>query len=199
MTNPIRGQWNIVLSGYPRAGKTTLAEKLVSDHQCFTRISADELRKMLFNEIYPSRDEFLIYSLIAELRDAILKRGYSVVIDSTAPDNVTREFLLTTKAKHINELLVMLSLDRDLLVQRNIEKFGDAHPIVAYDEKWQNPRRHIPIFKFRNGTKEEFSDYYARLVELLESEMHPFKPEFRHVHLPTVEIRKALRNFLKTS
>lgn len=52
----------------------------------------DELRDMLFNEVYPSRDEFLIYSMIGEMRDILLKKGYSIVIDSTASDNVTREF-----------------------------------------------------------------------------------------------------------
>jgi hypothetical protein len=36
----------------------------------------------------------------------------------------------------------------------------------------------------------------ARLNELLESEMHPFKPEF-HFAQPLREIRKALQNFLK--
>jgi len=42
----------------------------------------------------------------------------------------------------------------------------------------------------------EFDAYYARLVELLESEIHPFKPEFHQV-IRLKEIRKTLKNFLK--
>jgi predicted kinase len=192
----VKGIWNVVLSGYPRSGKTVLAKKLVSDHQYFARVGVDELRDMLFATVCPCRDEFLVYSLIAEIRDALLERGYSVVVDSTAPDNISRAFLLTTEVKHVNRLLVVINVDRDCLIRRNVEKFGDASCVFAWDKRWENPRRNIPIFKFRNNDAEEFDSYYARLNELLESEMHPFKPEF-HFAQPLKEIRKALQNFLK--
>lgn len=189
--------WNMVLCGYPRSGKTTLPRRLVVDHPYFARIGVDELRRMLFKEVPPCRDEFLVYSMIAEMRDELLKRGYSVVIDSTAPDNVTREFLLTTKVKSVNRLLVVLSVKREILIKRNTEKFGDADPVFAWDKCWENPKGDIPIFKFKSNTIEEFNAYYARLKELLESEMHPFKPEFHSMFLPLRKIRKALENFLR--
>lgn len=44
---------------------------------------------------------------------------------------------------------------------------------------------------------DEFENYYARLSELLESEMHPFKPEFRPALFSLNEIREALRRFLE--
>jgi hypothetical protein len=53
------------------------------------------------------------------------------------------------------------------------------------------------MFKFRSNTQEQFDSYYTRLTELLESEMHPFRPEFRHRYTSIEEVRKALRNFLK--
>jgi predicted kinase len=192
-----KGLWNIVLSGYPRSGKTMLAKRLVDDYPYFARIGVDELREMFFYEAYPCRDEFLVYSMIAELRDALLKSGYSVVIDSTAPDNVTRQFLLTTKVKQVNRLLIMLNVDKEILIERNIEKFGDARPVYAYDKRWETPKGGIAIFKFKSNTLEEFENYYARLTELLESETHPFKPEFHRAPLPLNEVRKALKNFLK--
>jgi len=193
----VKGLWNIVLSGYPRSGKTLLARRIVGDNPCFARIGVDELREMLFNERYPCRDEFLIYSIIADMRDALLKDGYSVVIDSTAPDNVTRRFLLTTRAKHINWLLIVLNVDKEILVKRMIEKFGDAHPILAYDRHWEEPKRGMAVFKFKSNTPKEFEAYYARLVELLESEMHPFKPEFHRTPLSLKEITKTFRKFLQ--
>jgi len=193
----VKGIWNIVLSGYPRAGKTTLAMRLVAEYKYFARVGVDEMREMLFYTAYPSRDEFLVYSLIAEMRDALLKRGYSVVIDSTAPDNVTREFLLTTRVKLVNRLLLILNVDREILIKRNTERFGDASPVFAWDKRWEKPKGSIPVFKFKSNNTEEFEAYYARLIELLESEMHPFKPEFHPSLLPLKQIRKALKNFLE--
>lgn len=197
MNVAVKGLWNIVLSGYPRSGKTMLASRLVSESQFFSRVGVDELREMFFNEAYPCRDEFLVYSMIAEMRDVLLERGYSVVIDSTAPNNVTREFLLTTKVEAVNRLLIVFNVNRDILVKRNVEKFGDALLVSAWDKRWERPKHEIPILKFNNNNMEEFDAYYARLKELLESETHPFKPQFREAHSPLKEMRKALENFLK--
>jgi predicted kinase len=193
----VNGLWNIVLSGYPRTGKTMLAQRLVTEKRCFTRIGVDELRKMLFNENYPCHDEFVVYSMIAEARDALLKFGYSVVIDSTAPFNVTRKFLLTTRIKPVNPLLVVFSVDRPVLLQRTSEKFGDSTTVLAYDKRWEGPESGFPVFKFRSSSAEEFDAYYARLTELLESETHPFKPEFHHALLSANDIRRTLRSFLR--
>jgi predicted kinase len=197
MDGAVKELWNIVLSGYPRSGKTTLAKKLVAENPYFARVGVDELRDMLFGEVYPCRDEFLVYSLIGEIRDVLLEKGYSAVIDSTAPDNVTREFLLATKGKPVNRLLVILDVDRQVLIARNIEKFGDSSPVFAWEKHWQIPKGRIPIFKFRNNDSGDFSLYYERLKEVLQSEIHPFKPEFRPPLLSIQEIRETLRNLLK--
>ena len=197
MNATVKGLWNIVLSGYPKSGKTMLANRLIAENLYFARIGVDELRDMLFNESPPCRDEFLVYSMIAEMRDDLLKKGFSVVIDSTAPDNVTREFLTVPKVKRVNRLLVVLNVGREVLIKRNIERFGDASPVFAWDKRWEEPRGSIPIFKFRSSNIKEFEAYHARLKELLESEMHPFKPEFYPVRSPLKEVRKALKNLLK--
>jgi predicted kinase len=191
-----KGLWNIVLSGYPRAGKTMLAQRLVAENQCYARVGVDELRKMLFNETYPCHDEYLVYSMIAEMRDDLLKLGYCVVIDSTAPFNITRQFLLTTKITPVNPLLVVVSVDRPVLLKRTAEKFGDTTPVLAYEKRWEQPKGDFPVFKFRSSSKVEFDAYYARLTELLESETHPFKPEFHTALLSGNGIRRALKSFL---
>jgi predicted kinase len=125
----VKGLWNIVLSGYPTAGKTMLAQRLLAEKHCFARVGVDELRRMFFDENYPCHDEFVVYSMIGEIRDDLLKLGYSVVIDSTAPFNVTRQFLLTTSIKPVNPLLVVVSVDRSVLTKRTMEKFGDNAPL----------------------------------------------------------------------
>lgn len=118
MGGGLKGLWNVVLSGYPRSGKTLLAKRLVADYPYFARVSVDELREMLFYETFPCRDEFLVYSMIAEMRDVLLQKGYSVVIDSTAPDNVTRQFLLTSRIRYASKLLIVLNVDKEILVER---------------------------------------------------------------------------------
>ncbi len=192
----VKGLWNIVLSGYPKSGKTMLANRLVAENKKFARVGVDDLRAMLFNEVPPCRDEFLVYSIIAELRDYLLRKGYSVVIDSTAPDNVTRSFLLMTKIKNVNRLVILFNVEREVIIERNIALFGDSTPIFAWDERWENPPVGVPIFKFKSNNMEEFEAYYARLTELLESEMHPYKPEFQQVK-PSKRRIKALRDLLK--
>ncbi|MEM2393937.1 MAG: AAA family ATPase [Candidatus Bathyarchaeia archaeon] len=185
------------MSGYPRSGKTTLARRLVADYPYFARVSVDQLREMLFYETFPCRDEFLVYSIIAEMRDALLRRGYSVVIDSTAPDNVTRRFLLTSKVMPVHSLLIVLNVEREILIKRSVEKFGDASPVAAYDRRWENPKGNIAVFKFKSNTPEEFEAYYTRLKELLESETRPYRPEFHPRIAALKEVRRALENLLK--
>ncbi len=197
MSHAVKGVWNIVLSGYPRSGKTLLAKKLVADHPNMARINADEIRQMLFNETPPSRDEYLIFTLIAETRDNLLNKEYSTVIDSTAPDNTTREYLLTTPVKDVNQLLIVFTVDKQVLRQRSIETFGNDSLITAWDKRWQNPQRECCVFKFNSNNLQEFETSYVQLEELLESETHPYKPEFRTFR-PTQEIRKTLRKLLRT-
>jgi predicted kinase len=192
----VRGLWNIVLSGYPRSGKTMLAKRLMTEHQYFARIGVDELREMFFAQSYPCRDEFMVYSMIAEMRDALLKLGYSVIIDSTAPFNVTRQFLLTTKIIRVNPLLVVVSADRPVLVERTVEKYGDDNRVTAYDMRWEGPESNFPVFKFRSSNPEEFEDFFARLTELLQSETHPYKPEFQPALFSGNGIRRAFKGFL---
>ena len=197
MNRNVRGQWNVVLSGYPNSGKTILARKLVAEYPSFARVNVDLLREMLFNEAPPCRDEYAVYSLIAEMRDALLRLGYSVVIDSTAPDNVTREFLMSARAKRVNELLVIFNVDREVLIRRNVARCVDANLVFAWDKRWEEPRKECCLFKFKSNNMQEFDDYYSLLTEMLESETHPFKPEFRPKILPLKEIRKRLKNLLK--
>jgi predicted kinase len=197
MKDSVKGLWNIVLSGYPKSGKTMLARRLVTENPNFTRVGVDELREMLFSEAPPCRDEFLLYSMIAQIRDNLLKKGYSVVIDSTAPDNITRNFLLSTRIRNVNRMVILFNVEKEIIIERNIMFFGDASPVSVWDEKWEPPVGGVPIFKFRSNNMEEFETSYAHLKELLKSEMHPFKPEFYRLPMPIKEIREALKIFLK--
>jgi len=115
--------------------------------------------------------------MIAETRDTLLSFGYSTVIDSTAPFNVTRQFLLTTRIKTVNPLLVVVTADMPILLERTLDKYADKDTVLSYEKRWENPREGFPVFKFKSSDQEEFDDYYARLCELLQSETHPYKPD----------------------
>jgi predicted kinase len=96
--------WNLVLSGYPGAGKTGLARRLISENPQFVRLNVDDLRSMYFGAGQPPRNEESVYNTIITLRDLILRSRRSVVIDSTAPRNSTRDLLLNTKVQGVTEI-----------------------------------------------------------------------------------------------
>jgi hypothetical protein len=96
----------------------------------------------------------------------------------------------------VNPLLIVVTVDKPVLVVRTVEKYGDEEKVLAYDKRWEDPQEGFPVFKFKSNNVEEFEDYYARLQELLQSETHPYKPEFHPALVSGNGIRKALKNFL---
>ncbi len=173
--------WNLVLSGYPASGKSVLARRLVSENPEFVRLNVDDLRKMYFGASEPKDDEF-VYHTIATLRDSILRKRRSVVIDSTAPRNSTRHMLLSTKVSGVTRLLVVMIVGKNELEVRNRQR-GMEGAVAAWDKVWENPVGHVAIVNFRNNSLAEFETSYYILTELLASKVHPFKRKFlKHIY-----------------
>jgi len=169
--------WNIVLSGYPGSGKTKLAKRLVSDNKDFVRLNIDDLRAMYFGATEPSEEEGFVYDSLATLRDTTLGSRRSVVIDTTAPGNDMRDFLLATRIRNVTQLLILMVVEKSVLEERN-RKRQLLGAVDAWDQAWQNPSKNMPIMKFRNNTSAEFETSYYILTDLLASKMHPFKRRF---------------------
>lgn len=169
--------WNLVLTGYPSSGKTLLARRLVQDQSDSVRISGDDLRTMFFNEPIPSRDEDLLYSTLTAMRDELLRRSCNVVIDTTAPTNNTRSYLMRTKVPDVDRLLVVVVASRESLLERT-RAGGHFGTIEAWDRSWEPPAKGVRTFKFRNDKLEEFGTNYYVLTELLNSRIHPFRKRF---------------------
>jgi len=174
--------WNLVLSGYPASGKTVLARRLVSENPNFVRLSVDDLRDMYFGPGEPPKEEEFVYNTITMLRDLTLRSGRSVVIDTTAPKNSTRDFLLNTRSPDVVRLVVLMVVDKNELEGRNRER-GTKGAVEAWDKAWENPAGRMPVMKFRNNSIAEFETSYYILTELLRSEIHPYKRRFlAHVY-----------------
>jgi predicted kinase len=169
--------WNIVLSGYPGSGKTKLAQRLVSDNRDFVRLNVDDLRTMYFGGSEPSEEEDFVYNSLASLRDAALGSGRSVVIDTTAPGNSMRSFLLATRIRNVTQLLILMVVERNVLEERN-RKRQLIGAVNAWDKAWESPSKNMPVMKFRNSSPAEFETSYYILTDLLTSKIHPYKRRF---------------------
>ena len=169
--------WNLVLSGYPSSGKTVLAKRLVSENRDFVRLSVDDLRHMFFGSIEPEKDEEVVYNCLASLRDLVLRSGLSVVLDSTAPKNSTRQFLLKTRVESVTRLVVLLMVEKHELEGRNRER-GITGAVEAWDKAWEKPPTNMPVMKFRNNSLAEFETSYYILTELLRSKVNPYRRRF---------------------
>ena len=166
-----------MLSGYPGSGKTVLARRLVSENPNFIRLSVDDVRSMFYGTTEPTVGEEFIYTCLASLRDLALRKGHNVIIDSTAPRNSTRNFLLRTNVDGVVRLLVIMLVNKPELDRRNRERnlMGASE---AYDAAWEEPLTTMPVLKFRNESQAGFDTSYYLLIELLKSNVSPYRRRF---------------------
>jgi predicted kinase len=169
--------WNIVLSGYPGCGKTKLARRIVEEDSSFVRLNVDDLRGMYFGPGESPRDDEFVYNTICTLRDTTLASRRSVIIDSTAPRNNTRNFLLHTRVRNVIQLLVLMVVGKNVLEDRNRER-RITGAVEAWDKVWESPSSNMPVMKFRNNSPAEFETNLYVLMDLLRSEVHPYRPRF---------------------
>jgi len=154
-----------------------LARRLVSEDRNFVRLSVDDLRSMFFGPVEPPKEEEFVYNSLATLRDLVLRSGQSVVLDSTAPRNTTRRFLLNTRVEGVIRLVVVFVVDRNELEGRNRER-GMVGAVEAWDKSWENPPATMPVMKFRNNSLAEFETSYYVLTDLLRSKVNPYRRRF---------------------
>ncbi len=178
--------WNLVLSGYPGSGKTVLARRLTSENRSFMRLSVDDLRDMFFGPVEQPKDDEFVYNSLASMRDLMLRSGRSVVLDSTAPRNSTRQFLLNTKVEGVIRLVVLLMVEKSELEGRNRER-GMIGAVEAWDKTWENPPANMPVMKFRNNSLAEFETSYYLLTDLLRSKVNPYRRRFVGNIFPRVQ------------
>ena len=177
--------WNIVLSGYPGSGKTVLARRLVSEDPTFVRVSVDDIRSMFYGTPAPSEDDEFVYTCLASFRDFALRRGHNVILDTTAPQNSTREFLLGTKVDDVVGLLIVMIVSKTEVDRRNRER-NIVGASDAWDQAWEEPSKRMPIMKFRSENQASFDTSYYVLTELLRSNVSPYRKRFMEHMFPRI-------------
>jgi len=123
---------------------------------------------MLFDDPAPVHDEDLLYDTMLSLRNRAQSQGHSVVIDSTAPMHVTREFFLS-EGRPSRHLIVVMDVDRKILLAR-AKAAGKLSPLKAFDEVWQEPHGSLPLFKFKNDNESQFETSFFLLTEYMNHE-----------------------------
>ncbi|HXW94433.1 MAG TPA: AAA family ATPase [Nitrososphaerales archaeon] len=160
--------WTILVIGPPTSGKSKLARRLLKNITGSVRINPDELRLMLFDDLAPIHDEDLVYITMSNLRKRALSYGHSVIIDSTAPRHMTREFFLS-EGRRSRHLIVVMDVDRKILLDR-AKAAGKLSPLKAFDSAWQEPHRSLPLFKFKNDDKRQFETSFFLLMGYINHE-----------------------------
>jgi len=154
--------------GPPTSGKSKLSRRLLKNIPGSVRINPDELRLILFDDPAPTHDEDLLYDTMSNLRKSALSYGHSVIIDSTAPRQMTREFFLS-EGRHSRHLIVVMDVDRKILLNR-AKAAGKLSPLKAFDTAWQEPHRSLPLFKFKNDNVRQFETSFFLLMEYINHE-----------------------------
>jgi len=157
----------------------------VSENPRFVRVSVDDVRSMFYGTPKPTEDDEFVYNCLASLRDFALRRGHNVILDSTAPQNSTREFLLRTGVEDVLGLLVVMIVSKTELDRRNQErKLIGARE--AWDQTWEEPSKRMPVMKFRNENQVSFETSYYVLAELLKTDISPYRKRFLDHMFPRI-------------
>ena len=157
----------------------------MSENPRFVRVSVDDVRSMFYGTSEPTGDDEFVYNCLASLRDFALRMGYNVILDATAPQNLTREFLLRSRVDDVLGLLVVMIVSKTEVERRNLErKLIGARE--AWDLTWEEPSKRMPVMKFRNENHESFETSYYLLTELLKTDISPYRKRFWDTMFPRV-------------
>ena len=126
----------IIVSGLPGTGKTYFAQKL-AEKIPFVIIGSDFIRKILFPEpTYSQEESTIVFHLIHQLMEYLLKKGISLILDAT---NLTEQnrlpFYNISDRLGVKLILVWVEAPLNVVRQRlQMRKTGTA---FSSDADWE--------------------------------------------------------------
>ena len=118
----------ILLIGPPGSGKTTYAQKYISEHENTTHLSSDRIREELWGNEAIQGDNNEIFSLMQSRAIEALNNGQSVVYDSTDMTRKDRSYIISLCPKfakieaHIIWAPIEICIERDAARERTVGK-----------------------------------------------------------------------------
>ena len=174
----------VVLSGYPRSGKSTVT-KFMQEELGFARLSIDDLRYNMYGMSFPEmvayfgggdfqspeyqREEELLRDVLQIQKMAHLMANKSVVLGGTFGYNQWRWELLCPsygRLHHDSDIaryLIMVDVDRKELERRALTSARDPSLLRKWDEFWEEPDFIYPgegtpkLVRVRNNNTDDFS------------------------------------------
>lgn len=86
-------------TGLPASGKTTLAQRVrarLAERAACVVLDSDEVRAVLGDDAYGSRDRDAFYRVLAGLAGLLARQGWIVLVPATAPRRAHRELARAT-------------------------------------------------------------------------------------------------------
>jgi predicted kinase len=161
----------VVLTGYPTCGKSTVSKFLAEDLG-FTRLSGDDISIELFGHTYPYKgceDPERIWEAIYQRRDALLKSGKDVVVDTSAYSENRRKYLFSTPLES-DRYLVWLQVNPETMNKRQESRKWMIDSIYRWknDVGWEDPRQNgYKFLAYQNNFPEDLEQAKADLRKQL--------------------------------
>lgn len=136
----------VVLSAYPRTGKTTISGYL--QELGFVRLASDSMREVLFNKTAPElakdpdfevKEYGILWPTINYTKMGLLLGGVDVVVDASTVYNDMRRALLDTREFKADKYLIMLRTGQDELVRREMTRSGSMEYSDKLASCWEEP------------------------------------------------------------
>ncbi|MDP2924775.1 MAG: ATP-binding protein [Nanoarchaeota archaeon] len=138
----------VLLTGLPAGGKSTVAQRLVSEYG-FAVLSTDDLRQSLFQQTYEElakdgkRKDEVIRKIIDYSKFQILSAGCDLVIDSTAPTEKFRRRMLELPEyleQAVKKSVLYLRSEEQTRHSRHMARGGSEVSLKTIQGFWKEPQ-----------------------------------------------------------
>lgn len=122
--------------GISNSGKTTLCNQIMGRFEEFIKISADDLRRLIYGQVYFQSGEPYIWAVRSTILEYLLQQGQPIIIDETNTTKARREDIIK-RAKNYEYSVYCLfaNVTHDICIKRveNNSDIAKAKAIILND------------------------------------------------------------------